>query len=58
MRPASRTPARFTATQIHKAASAHAAERSGVAVAAGKIAPTLPAKATAMAALAHQIETQ
>ena len=32
--------------------------RSGVAVKGGQSAPRLPAKATAMAALAHQIATQ
>jgi len=57
-RPASRTPARLTAAHSHSAASASAAPRAGVATSAGNSAPTLPAKATAIAAFAHQIEIQ
>lgn len=58
IRPASRTPARLTALHNHKAPSAHPAERRGVAVSGGQIAPMLPENATAIAAFAHQIETQ
>ena len=57
-RPASRTPSRLMPTQIHRLPSASAAARVGVAVAGGNNAPTLPAKATAIAAVAHQIEIQ
>ena len=57
-RPASRTPSRFTPAHSHSPPNASAAARSGVAVAAGNSAPTLPAKATARAALPHQIEIQ
>jgi hypothetical protein len=58
IRPASRRPAMLTAAQAHSAASAHAAPRAGVAVSAGKIAPMLPAKPTAIAASPDQIEIQ
>jgi len=44
--------------QNHNAPSAQHAPRSGVAVAAGHTAPRLPAKATAIAALAVQTLTQ
>ena len=57
-RPASRMPSRFTPAHSHRPPSAQAAARSGVAVSAGNSAPRLPAKATAIAAFAHQIETQ
>lgn len=58
MRPASRTPARLIAAHSHRAASASAAPRSGVATSAGNRLPRLPANATAIAAFAHQIEIQ
>jgi hypothetical protein len=57
-RPAWRSPTRFTAVHTHSATSAHVAARTGVAVNAGKIAPMLPAKATAIAAMPDQIEIQ
>ena len=58
MRPASRKPARLTNVQNHSAHSAQVAARTGVAVIAGKIAPMLPANATAIAAMPDQIEIQ
>jgi hypothetical protein len=51
-------PARLTALHSHSAPSAQPAERRGVAVSGGKIAPMLPANATAIAAFAHHTETQ
>ena len=57
-RPAWRSPTTLTVVQIHRATSAQDAARTGVAVSAGKIAPMLPAKATAIAAMPDQIEIQ
>ena len=58
IRPASRSPSRLIPAHSHSPASAQAPARSGVATSAGNSAPRLPAKATAMAALALQIDTQ
>lgn len=55
-RPAWRSPTTFTRVQIHNATSAQDAARTGVAVKAGNMAPTLPANATAIAAMPDQIE--
>jgi hypothetical protein len=58
MRPACRNPTTLTMVQAHSATKAQVAARTGVAVSAGKIAPMLPANATAMPAMPDQIEIQ
>jgi hypothetical protein len=51
-------PTRLTPAHSHNATRPQPAARTGVAVRDGKMAPMLPANATAMAAIAHHIEIQ